>query len=161
MKRGIRGALCVFIGIQLLGTASGEDSQLEERLRTCAGLPNSTERLLCYDRIVANIGNNDAPATPLSPEILFGVSGQMTRETAPAKEAEREAIQSIAAQVTALRVTAGVLVIELDNGQTWQQMDTTALLLKIGDAITISRGALSSFRLSTISKRVARVKRVQ
>jgi hypothetical protein len=153
-------AFSIATAMQLPGAASAQDTQLQGQLQSCARLQNSAERLSCYDRTVASIGQSDAPPSA-SPEAMFGVGGQLLRENTPIKAVEREEIPSINAQVKGTRTLAGVLLIDLDNGQTWQQMEDAALLLKAGDRVTITRGAFNSFRLSTASKRNARVKRLQ
>src|ERR1044071_2649989 len=128
-------------GIALAQDAERPQGQLQERLQSCAVLQNSIERLSCYDRTVASIGKDQVPerAPATSPEAMFGVNGLLSREAAPAKAAPREEMQSISAKVKALRTTPGALLIDLDNGQTWQQMDQAVLLLKVGDGITITR----------------------
>lgn len=157
---------CLLLAILLAATASAQNAeqqpgQLPERLQVCAALQNSTERLSCYDRTVASLGKDQAPeqTSALSPEAMFGVNGLLSREATPAKAAPREEMQSITAKVKALRTTPGALLIDLDNGQTWQQMDQAVLLLKVGDEITITRGAFNAFRLNTPSKRFGRVRR--
>ena len=62
---------------------------------------------------------------------------------------------------TLSRDAAGALLINLDNGQQWLQTSgTSSPLLEVGHEITITRAALNSFRLSTPSGRVLKVKRV-
>jgi hypothetical protein len=163
--RTLCGSLVLSTALLVSNAAlSAQDTQLQDQLQLCAKLQNSIERLSCYDRTVASIGAGEAAAQapPASPEAMFGVGGQLSRETSPLPKATaREEIQSISAVVKELRITSGALLIELDNGQTWQQMDGASLLLKVGDRVTITRGALNSFRLNTPGKRAGRVRRAQ
>ncbi len=49
----------------------------------------------------------------------------------------------------------------LDNDQVWRQLVVEGdLLMKPGDAVTISRGVLGSYWLQTASKRGCKVTRV-
>lgn len=135
-----------------------------QSLKACAAIENSGERLACYDRLARGpqAGGDEASGTALTQEQMFGMRGQLVREADPQVPAERAKLQSISAHVTALGKAAdGSLVIVLDNGQTWRQEDSVQLLLEAGDAVTISRGALASFRLSSPAHRTARVIRVR
>lgn len=138
-------------------------TQWHASVKTCAALRNETERLNCYDRLAAALEPEAlAPLPKLSPENMFGVQGQLSRESASQQTADRKQIHAITAQVTALSQSAdGSLVIEIDNGQTWRQEEGGALMLTVGDTVVISRAAMSSFRLSAPTRRYARVKRVR
>ena len=69
---------------------------------------------------------------------------------------------SITARVKALGKSAqGALIIELDNGQRWVQTQATDLLLSADDEVTITRAAMSSFRINTPAQRSAKVRRLQ
>ena len=100
-------------------------------LRACASEPKASERLACYDRNIER----------LSPEAAAPVS----------------------ARITALNHAAdGALVIDLDNGQQWLQLGgSSSTLLEVGHEVTVTRAALSSFRMSTPSGRALKVKRVK
>jgi hypothetical protein len=57
---------------------------------------------------------------------------------------------------------SGGLSIELDNGQVWQQTEsTTGFYVKSGDRVTIAPGALGSFWMTAGSRPAARVRRVR
>lgn len=138
-----------------LGSAAAM-AQVDPAIKACATLRNDSERLTCYDRTVARL-SGDANAKALTAQDLFGLDSQST-----AAASGREEIPAIEAQVKELRHSAdGKVVIELDNGQVWKQDDSRDLLLKTGDAVTIMRGALNSFKISAPSKRFARVRRLQ
>lgn len=134
-------------------------AQVDPAIKACATLRNDPERLACYDRTVAQL-SGDADAKPLTPQDLFGI--EAASSTASTAAPAREEIPSITAQVSQLRQASdGSLVIELDNGQVWKQEDSKSLLLKIGDAVTITRAALKSFKLSAPGSRFARVRRLR
>jgi hypothetical protein len=53
-------------------------------------------------------------------------------------------------------------VFVLDNAQTWQQIELDlGFTVRIGQEVTISKGALGSFWLSADSHRATRVKRIR
>ena len=63
---------------------------------------------------------------------------------------------------TVRQVGRDALVIELENGQVWQQSRIDIVLgLEPGDEVTIARAALGSFRLKTPTGSYARVVRVR
>jgi hypothetical protein len=121
---------------------------LQGRLRECAAVEENGERLACFDKVTASLpdGNatREATATPPPPP-------------------KAEVPTRVSAKVTTLReLSTGALLIELDNGQSWRTIPEDArLMLKVGDTVTISRGAFGSFRLATPGNRFARVNRVR
>lgn len=157
------------IGSAILLTASTavaaqlELQQLEVTLRNCARLRNESERLTCYDRIVRQLdaGSTDARTVDVAPETLFGIPRQADGPTT-ANEPQREELASITSRVRALGQSKdGSLRIELENGQVWRQLDERPLRLKVGDTVTISRGAFDSFRIAAPDNRFGRVRRMQ
>ena len=96
-------------------------------------------------------------ATPSgAAQATFGLTA---RALTPAADSS---IRYITARVTHLRsLAAGGFMMELDNGQTWEQVESTDLHLQEGDSVKISRAALGSFWLATPSHRGSRVKRVR
>jgi hypothetical protein len=155
MSRTIQAA-----GGLLLFAAGVTATELDALLQNCASLRNDYERLACYDSVVAQSAG-DAAKNVASAEAMFGMSREVSGK--PSTQApEREELPSISAQVRALqKAPSGSLLIELDNGQTWRQVDSRNLQIKVGDSVTISRGALNSFRIATPHNRFGRVTRVQ
>jgi hypothetical protein len=111
-----------------LVTLAAADNQALQRCRTITDNP---ARLACYDAAADSAGTEN-----------FG------KESAVAKS---EAVREIQAGVASVRTDArGKLVLGLDNGQTWTQIDSPSLKLKTGDQILIQRGALGSHLLSPV-----------
>jgi hypothetical protein len=71
-------------------------------------------------------------------------------------------IERIDAHVT--KVTqrpTGELLLVLDNGQTWTQAERKAgIVIRAGEAVTISKGAFGSFYVSSPSRVTTRVRRL-
>lgn len=173
----------------LPGAAAFADA-LQDELRVCRGLTDDDARLICYDAAVDRSRNSGpsrpapapakaatpAPAEPaaaaagtaaatgaaaeLSQEDLFGKTGdEVERTVQEATGSER--IDSLSATVTKLQqYSYDKVLITLDNGQVWKQVDASSLRLRAGDAVDIERASLGSFMLrkkgSKRSMRVAR-----
>jgi hypothetical protein len=133
-------------------------------LRACASVKKNSERLACYDLAIEQLSSDSATASSAparSAEAMFGASSP---QPDPAKQGiEREELTSVTAHVTALAHDgSGALVIDLDNGQQWRQTSgSSSPLLEVGHEVTITRAALNSFRMSTPTGRVLKVKRVR
>lgn len=159
------------------GQSSAGDDVLPERLRACAALPVDAERLACYDREVTRVGpaaaaSPTAAAPPAAqgtpatqpgptPQERFGLPPGKLNEKYPAP-AGSEPLRELSARVTSARLLAsGNVLIELDNGQAWRQIDKDVdLRLTTGSAVTIRPGALGSYWMSA-SGRGAHVRRIR
>lgn len=129
-------------------------------LRECAGETDNVRRLACYDREMARISEQaqsaPKPAEPSAPQAdQFGLPSQQHKQPASTR--------NLVAQVAQVfERKSGGLSIELDNGQVWQQAEsTTGFYVKSGDRVTIAPGALGSFWMTTGSRPAARVRRVR
>jgi hypothetical protein len=147
---------------------------IPDSLRACAMIKLDVERHACYDRemvkllpetvgvaTAAAVTSTAAPARVLTPEQRFGLSPAQA-ETKVSQVTKSEPLQSLAAKVSGVRpISEGRVLIDLDNGQVWRQVDTDVTVrLQPGDAVTIERATLGSYWLSS-GKRSWRVKRMQ
>lgn len=129
----------------------------EEALIECRQIEDVEERVACYDRIVDSLYESGAiPAA----QSLFG------RDNAEAKRIVEttlaiEQIDHVEAVVTEVRKSATrKLLVTLDNGQIWRQLDSQTLHLKSGESVTIRKASLNSFLMRKKSgSRSIRVKR--
>jgi len=156
-------------------TCAAADQTVPDSLRACATIKADSARYACYDREMAKLvpgavvatasATAAAPAAAvapvLTPEQRFGLSPAQ----ADAKVSEVSAspsLESIEAKVAGIRnISNGRVLIDLDNGQVWRQVDTDVTVrLKAGDAVSIKRGALGSYWLSS-NDRGWRVKRLK
>ena len=151
----------------------------------CAKLAAS-ERLSCYDQLAARLREQQSrdpasagPATAAGstpprqpPAAAPRAATAAYPSTAPEpridaqfglpRPVEHAASSSITARVTAVHLTPQHrAIIELDNGQRWQELGNADLDLAIGDTVNISRAALGSFWLSAPSNRGAKVSRLR
>ncbi len=93
-------------------------------------------------------------------EDLFGKSSEDVQRTVEAATGA-ERLDSLTATVTKLqKLGYDKVLITLDNGQVWKQVDASSLRLRVGDAVDIERASLGSFMLRKQgSKRSMRVSR--
>lgn len=94
----------------------------------------------------------------------FGYRGNLARaDLDKQQEEERRAAEQLTAKVTELSTLPhGELLLTLDNGQVWQQKPgDRAMRVKVGDEVTIKRGSLGSFLLTSQAKGSMRVTRVK
>jgi hypothetical protein len=142
-------------------TADAADP-LHPSLRACAALNDDVERLACYDRAVELLASGKSVDARRSPEDVFGIDPQLSRETSPAVAVKREDLPEITAGILEVESATGGFLVKLDNGQTWMLMDEKrALVLHPGDSVKIVRAALGTFRLVAPDNRAAKVRRVR
>ena len=155
---------------------AGPQEELIDGMAKCAVVADNTARLACYDALSPQLkaarsappGDNRAwydpgrifgtsPSAQTTPQ-QFG-SENLTppappppRPGEPAPPAPPQPIDSIAAKVSDYAFNPiGRIVVFLDNGQVWQQLegDTDRVHFQKGqvNAVVISRGALGSYNL--------------
>jgi hypothetical protein len=146
-----------------LGLAATAAEPLPAHLQPCVSLQRDAERLACYDRAIANMLRGDEAIKPVSAENMFGANTGISQTESERQQVKREELRQISGTVTSLRHTEdGMIVLELDNGQVWRQLDSDVrLMVATGDTVTIVRASLGSFRVADKTGRFARFKRVR
>jgi hypothetical protein len=170
---------------------ASSSNSLAAQLKRCASLVDAGPRLACYDALAgaaapsastaqaapspstsgssgaipasgaaaAPVAAPAAPATPAAPNFTdFGVrNGPLQAERDPVRE------KTMLAVVSAVSFRGrGELVVRLDNGQVWRQIQPSDYPLKPGDHVEIDVAALGSYRLWTPStRRATKVTRIQ
>lgn len=100
-----------------------------------------------------------AAATP-SDDFGLTEAAKRARDPERAKDEKSEGVTATVAAVA--RRPAGELLVTLDNGQVWTQVDVDQRArVVVGDTVSIKRGALSSYLLVTQSRYATRVRRVK
>lgn len=129
----------------------------EEALLECRQIEDMAERVTCYDSFVDSLSESGPIPDAQS---LFG------KDDAEAKRIVQttlaiEQIDRIEAQVTDIQRSATrKLIITLDNGQVWRQLDNQTLRLKSGESVVVREASLNSFLMEKKSGgRSIRVKR--
>jgi hypothetical protein len=135
-------------------------------LIACTQFTSDPARLACFDREIAEIrkgaeGPSKSAGPAPTPEQKFGLSGAQAREL-EAKSAEAPPSEVRAHIAGVSQEPSGRQIFVLDNSQTWQQIEPEPeFMLRNGQSVIISRGALGSFWLSTDPHRATRVKRIR
>ncbi|HEY8569030.1 hypothetical protein [Microbulbifer sp.] len=126
--------------------ATGAESLREQWLQ-CSQFSDDSKRLACFDQITGNLH--------VRAEQKFG------REQ---EQAIKEAPESITATITSAKEGAfGKYIFTLDNGQVWQQVESSERAIwRGGERVAVERGAFGSFIMHKVTGvRSLRVKRIQ
>jgi hypothetical protein len=131
-----------------------------DRVLACAGIADAATRLECFDRSVAATRAPPASTAPVT--ATPAVEAQPKAREQPQAPAE----ETVQAHITeARKANGGLYLIVLDNGQTWRhEQGSMEPYLKVGEAVTIRRGTLGSYRLTLDSgnaKNWVRVSRIR
>jgi hypothetical protein len=147
-------------------------------LVACADLADSLQRLVCFDREIKPFRNPAAASTspapvaaprvaapvpapapavpaPAAPPVVvaapkapasLGEEQLKGKSRPPAPSVEETAVH---ARITNLRSAAASFFVTLDNGQVWRHEDERlGGYLREGDAVTVTKGSLGSYRLT-------------
>ena len=158
--------------------------EIDERLLACADLSDTAERTACFDDVVQGLKQGtessevaDAESTADSENVTsvealpkpavddFGLEDQIAR----ADKKEKNQKESEAGSVHAMIVRSAKsgdfhFVVELDNGQVWEETDASRRmgLPRVGMPVEISRGVFGSYRMKIgDDNRMARVRRLK
>jgi hypothetical protein len=143
----------------------------------CAGEQDDARRLACFDAAVAQARAQPSPpvesaapaaavtaaaVVPLSKEERFGLRGDLKEEKAK-KAPELTELPELRARVTKVAAKPhGELVLSLDNGQVWYEIQANSgIRVKTGDEVTIRSGALGSYSVVATNGRSSKVTRVR
>jgi hypothetical protein len=165
----------VAIGTATLLPASLAVAQtLPASVAACADEQVDAARLACYDRQnpprhasheakTSQQQPATAPAAAQTEEGAFGLSGDILRKKqAKASGTTARELERLSARVTSVSERPhGELLLALDNGQTWIQTERKpGAIIHPGETVTISRGALGGFWLTSESRLSTRVRRL-
>jgi hypothetical protein len=166
-KRLVGRSLCRVVLTCVLFPATVLAQTIPPVLDACSAEPDGGKRLACYDREIARLHKlvpASAPAptvdsTPSSPEASFGMTEALERNSGT----QPKQLDELTGRITALSYkTSDKVIVTLENGQTWEQAEPEAhLALRSGDTVTIRRGMLGAFYMSSDRIHGLRVKRVR
>lgn len=127
--------------------------RITDALADCGAIADSARRLACFDELAAPYlaPGQVSPASPVRP----ASPARADSPPSPARSAEPAATSApqsgaISARVASQRaLPPDSFLVELDNGQRWRHEDVRqAEFLKAGDAVTITRSTLGTWRLT-------------
>lgn len=164
-SRTVLGACIAALAAALPGIALSSG----ESLQSCAAIASDSQRLACFDHLAAqSLAGKVAPAPAAAATAAVApaaTAAQPSPTPAPfglyAAEHPAPVEQQISAKVIALgQSPSGKPTVALEDNGLWE-LDAIDPLLAAGDLVTIKRGALGSFMLTTPSKRTHRVRRLR
>lgn len=159
----------------LAGSAGAEPASVPlSALKKCAEIGALAPRLACYDRLAGREPAPAAAAAALSQKMVAPVpaaAGAKSAAPTPAPKqsfglysAEHPTVQraeSLTAKVIAIGSGSnGHPVVTLEGNQVWE-LDGADPLLDTGDTVTIKRGTLGSFIMTTSAGRIHRLRRIR
>ncbi|MEP7313146.1 MAG: hypothetical protein ABI859_11225 [Pseudomonadota bacterium] len=140
-----------------------------DKLVACTDVKDSGQRLSCFDREIAPLARAKASSAPVSsgisvapgpPPAAASAGTAATPGPTPTlgqeqlasrlKPPKQDSDLTLHANIAAIRqVASGTFLVSLDNGQAWRHEDQTqGAYLRVGEAITISKAAMGSYRLT-------------
>lgn len=145
------------------------DSDLQAAMLRCAAIEGSAQRLSCFDAQVAALAqptqttaaSQATAAQRQSEDDAFGMNATVAAGKPQVEKAPTPAALTLS--VTRLQQrSSGAFVVTLENGQIWEQPRAErGLRVKVGDTVTIKRGALGSFRMIARGNKAYKVQRVR
>jgi hypothetical protein len=179
---------CSLLTVLALTAAPAALSQsLPPALIACAIEKKDKVRLECFDREVARVVQGAAgvaptqssPAQPAAPAAAvaatqpapataaagdeFGLSGELARKRREENQKERPTPAELRAAVSKVsQKPYGEYVIELDNGQVWEQPEKkSSFQIKAGDTVRITPGAMGSYFMMVDAGGSTKVRRIR
>jgi hypothetical protein len=139
----------------------------------CADETDAGNRLACYDREIARLrassqlpgptaSTSVSASAPMSASVAdsFGMTGDLQRKQGAQLP---HPLDKLSGRIAAVTYKAhGEAIVRLEGGQVWEEAEPEPHLpLRPGDTVTIKRGMLGSFYMSSDRVLGLRVRRVQ
>lgn len=145
------------------------DTDLLLNLTLCSIISSDDARLICFDKLTPNRAKQSIVAsTVVVPSTVDSKSAEQKQvdDFAKAhlkKTKDKEAPSSIVATVSKVeQLLRGQWVVYLENGQKWQQTDTTNIKLNVGSKVRLNKAAMGAIYLyKEGSHRRIKVKRLK
>jgi hypothetical protein len=151
----------------------GQDrGAVDERLLACSDIEDTADRAACFDEVVNNMRqDSQAPAQAAEPptaetdaglaetavpaaiitgeEATSDTPAMQIEEQAPVAEEEEEFIEFTASIVVSRKSGLYHFVVELDNGQIWEETDGSRRpsLPKVGQNVRVYEGRFGGYRM--------------
>ena len=167
----LAAAIAFIAGPNLVRAAEPAEPAVIAALKACRALTADAERLACYDKAAQSVTKAQETGEVI---IIDKQSARAARRQAfglelptlsildrGADKAETEKLQSV---VKSARVDAEQrLVVTLEDGAVWRQIDDTMLGKppKAGDTIEVRKAAMGSYMMKIGSQPAIRVRRIE
>lgn len=167
-------ALVIAISLLACTSAAAQTASAPEdlrgRVRACVGVQDAAARLTCYDQLGAEVEQTSADAWSITLDRedvqtlqreAFGLNLPNLSQLFPGLRGESDDVDSVDMQVTrVIDHRDGHFSFVMENGQRWTQTEPQrASNVRVGDTVSIRRGAMTSFILN--SSRGGRAHRVR
>jgi hypothetical protein len=148
--------------------AAQERSKRLDAVVDCRKIIDSTERLACYDKAVADLDTAeksrevvvvDRAQVDEAQRSVFGLKLPKIRLFGGDGDNEVAAVESVVTSVG--RNRDGKLVFTIEDGARWAQTDNHTIVgVRVGTKVTLTRGALGSFFAKFHGSTSAKVERI-
>jgi len=160
----------ISLGAVALGSVHGaEPSVPMSALKKCADIVSIQERVTCYDQLAERPATGERAATaehPGTAERAATPVAAAPKETFGLYSAEHPHPNVAKAAAVTLKIasiangSSGHPIATMEGDQVWE-LDGPDPLLKSGDTVTIDRGVLGSFIMTTPAGRIHRLHRLR
>ncbi|RUO69107.1 hypothetical protein [Pseudidiomarina salinarum] len=153
----IGSVICSTAVVALFSHPVAAQSVSDEQLATCAQIENPLQRLVCFDELAAGGDYKPQQAASKSQKSRADDFGKEHLKDNNDDGADKRYVEI----VKKTKDPYGRWILQLDNGQRWQQTDSTTYQLPENADYYIERGILNSFYLgrSDLNGRI-KVKRI-
>jgi hypothetical protein len=164
---------CVAL-LLIMPAAFASSVDLKTQLQSCQQVSDEEQRLSCFDQLVSQLDSAAQPITVpnVSANAPAPSDAQLTTASPPPDLTEKFGLKTPRPDAEILEITSVVktvgtdlrkkLLVTLENGQQWRQIDQEYLNIKPGDRCVVKRGAIGSFLLGIEgAKKKIRVRRVE
>jgi hypothetical protein len=176
LHRAIRLLAPISLGAVALGSVhAAERSVPMSALKKCADIVSIQERVACYDQLAERAATAERPATaeraataehPAAGERAATPVAAAPKETFGLYSAEHPHPNVAKAAAVTVKIasiangSSGHPIATMEGDQVWE-LDGPDPLLKSGDTVTIDRGVLGSFIMTTPAGRIHRLHRLR
>lgn len=157
------------VSLCMVQTALAKEAELANKVFACSQLSENQSRLSCFDAITSS--NRSVVETASKPVAIEQLSPSNEQKIdAFGKEHVKKSTAELTKEINAITLTVSELTktvrgkwkITFENGQQWQQKDTSTLRLQQGDQVTLTKGTFSSiFLQKEHTNRRIKVKRLK
>jgi hypothetical protein len=170
---------CVAL-LLIMPAAFASSVDLKTQLQSCQQVSDEEQRLSCFDQLVSQLDSAAQPMAATVPNVSAKASSiapapsaaQQTTASPQPDLTEKFGLKTPRPDAEILEITSVVktvgtdlrkkLLVTLENGQQWRQIDQEYLNIKPGDRCVVKRGAIGSFLLGIEgAKKKIRVRRVE
>lgn len=168
--------ICTALLLLTPAAAFANNVDLKTQLQSCQQIADEEQRLSCFDQIVSQLDHIPAASAMAeaksetqitqvvqSSAVPTPQTQQLTEKFGLKKPKPEDVITEISSKVVAVEADLrNKLLITLENGQKWRQIDQEYIQIKPGDSCLVKRGAIGSFLLGIEgAKKRIRVRRVE